>query len=104
MLHAVFGNSLVCTSRGGDGRDTLLSKVVLSNSTSSTQRGRLESWCLFLFHSPLKAMHTSTWLAGISWLSHGRTLEKGRIHTKDFIHLGEEGGGGQTAGVHLSSL
>lgn len=44
-------------------------------------------------------MHASVWLAGIS-----RFSETDCMRTKDFIQPGEEGGGGQTAEVHLSSL
>lgn len=47
----------------------------------------------------MKEMHASAWFAGIS-----RFSEKDGMHTKDFIQPGEEGGGGQTAEVHLSSL
>lgn len=37
VLHVDFENSLVCISRVGENRGTLLPKLDLSNSTSSTQ-------------------------------------------------------------------
>lgn len=58
----------------------------------------------FLVCLYIEGVHFSAWLAGISRLSHGLTLEKDYMDTKDFIQLGEKGGGGLSAGVHLSSL